>query len=113
VSTTRVLNAYNYWAVMALDIFSVIFWLSVMGSNASYAAALAGIVAWSRYSYGGYGSGSSGDTYTYCVPSEYESCSKSKRALDSFVAKRSAYDGGYSLAMGLIGGSAGVAAVEL
>lgn len=49
-------KSYNYWAIMALDIFHVLFWLISFGLLAAQAAAL--FVIGQDYYYGG-------DYYSY------------------------------------------------
>ena len=81
VSSRNAPGAYNYWAVLGLDVFAVIFWLSTMSILAYYASLIAGVRAVSSY-------------YDYDYSSNY-------------------YDAYYGVAVGLVGGAAGVAAVEL
>lgn len=95
-------SVYNYWAILALEIFAVIFWLCTMGVLASYAGAL-------TVGYSGYAYGDSNSYYeTSCDPNYY-SCTR-KRAVQALTKR---FTPGYALSVGLIGGTAGIAALEL
>lgn len=76
VSVTALPAAYNYWAILGLDVFAIIFWIISMSLLAWEVAAF----SWA-YGYG-YGSSSSGSGDTCYTAYGYSYCYKKRDVLD-------------------------------
>lgn len=85
--------AYNYWAVLALDIFAIIFWLSSM----AYLAATRNAYIYPIYVTG-----------DICPDGSYYGCGIRKRDID--LMKRDMTTSGY---LDMISASAGLAGLEM
>lgn len=97
-------KAYNYWAILGLEIFCVLFWLI----SFALVATVVGLVAATYYGgitySGGYYDDYYGDVYS----------TKAKRAVElvsrGVLGKR--YTDGYTAAVGIFGAAAGLGAAE-
>lgn len=74
-------SAYNYWAILGLDIFAIVFWLISFALLAWEVS----VFGWGLYDYG-YSGGSS--CYDYLG---YSYCAK-KRDVSSMIGKRATTD---------------------
>lgn len=103
-------KAYNYWAIIALEIFLVIFWLI----SFALVAAVVGLVAYTYYGNGdlGYYDSYDADDY-YDYDSSYTSAKRAVVGTAGRLAKRSSYESGADAAIGIFGAAAGLGAVEL
>ncbi|OBT40519.1 hypothetical protein VE00_08992 [Pseudogymnoascus sp. WSF 3629] len=78
IATTALTSAYNYWAILGLDIFGIIFWLISFALLAWEVA----VFGWGLYDYG-YSGGSTCYDYPYCTK---------KRDVSSVIGKRATMD---------------------
>jgi len=87
VSFVAVKAAYNYWAVLGLDIFGFVFWLTSMGLMASWVSGFS-------------------DVYDYSYTCYYYYCSRKRDILPRTIYAGNVY-------VGAMKGAAGVAGIEV